>query len=100
MNYAGKPNKMLVREGGIACADFVCIQGENKCFLLLCTKTSFSGVNNWALQYSCMLESRYSYTSPMLPSFHDSYHLQNITLCRKQLFVKNYSDSVLENACQ
>ena len=37
MNYAGKPNKMLVREGGIACADFVCILGENKCFQLLCT---------------------------------------------------------------
>ena len=32
MNYAGKPNKMLVGEGGIACADFVCIPGENKCF--------------------------------------------------------------------
>ena len=70
----------------------------SSCFVL--SKTSFSGVNNWALQYSCVLESRYSYTSPMLPSFHDSYHLQNITLCRKQLFVKNYSDSVLENACQ
>lgn len=56
----------------------------SSCFVL--SKTSFSGVNNWALQYSCMLESRYSYTSPMLPSFHDSYHLQ-ILLCAESSFL-------------
>lgn len=56
----------------------------SSCFVL--SKTSFSGVNNWALQYSCMLESRYSYTSPMLPSFHDSYQLQ-ILLCAESSFL-------------